>query len=104
MTYAIVYNVTTLVSHEVAGKWLQWLKNIHNPAIIETGCFSKVIIHKVLGVDETEGLTYAVQYFSENYELFKKYRSLFEKQYQQTHQAQWGEKALSFSSILEIVH
>ncbi len=104
MPPAIVYNITTLVAHEITGSWLQWLKEVHNPAIIETGCFSKVVVHKMLGADETDGLTFAVQYFSENIELFEKYRSSFEKQHQQAHRAQWGEKALSFSSVLEIVH
>ena len=49
--------------------WLQWLKEEHIPDIINTGCFTHATILQLLETDDSEGPTYAVQYFAESKSL-----------------------------------
>ena len=66
----IVYNVTIKISHSIHHDWLQWLKEEHIPDVINTGCFTHAVILRLMEVDDTEGPTYAVQYFAESKGLY----------------------------------
>jgi len=56
-----IYNVTINISEEAHQKWLQWMKEIHIPEVMQTGYFVDNQILKVLYVED-EGHTYSVQY------------------------------------------
>jgi hypothetical protein len=100
----IVYNVTVKVEHAIASQWLQWLKEEHIPAMISTGCFKRAEIFRLLEVDDTEGPTYAVQYFADNYELLTLYIEKFAGEMRNSGQLKWGDKFVAFRSVLEVVH
>jgi len=36
-----IYNVTIKVDHSIAIEWLEWLKSVHIPEVIATGCFTE---------------------------------------------------------------
>jgi hypothetical protein len=42
------------------------MKEEHVPRVMETGCFIDHKMYRVLQEDETEGITYAFQYFANN--------------------------------------
>ena len=69
----IVYNVTIKITNAIHTDWLQWLQEEHIPDIIQTGCFTHALILKLMEVDDTEGPTYAVQYFAESKGLYNNY-------------------------------
>jgi hypothetical protein len=62
----IVYNVTVKIDLSVHDLWLRWMKEEHVPRVMETGCFVGHKMYRVLQEDETEGITYAFQYFANN--------------------------------------
>ena len=62
----IIYNITIKVQPSIKNDWLQWLQNEHIPGMIQTGCFTKATILHLLEIDDSEGPTYAVQYFAES--------------------------------------
>ncbi|MBN8879537.1 MAG: DUF4286 family protein [Sphingobacteriales bacterium] len=101
---AIVYNVTTKVAEPVADKWLQWMKEEHIPDIIGTGCFTHAVILRLIEVDETEGPTYAVQFFSESKALYNRYIENFSEEKRKTALAKWGSNVISFRSVLQVVN
>ena len=35
----IVYNVTCNVENPMASEWLEWMKTVHIPEVMATGCF-----------------------------------------------------------------
>lgn len=100
----IVYNVTTKVTHTIASDWLQWMKDEYIPAMVATGCFTSGRILQLLEADDTEGLTYAIQYTTESEKLYNQYISIFAEKIKQTAFTKWGDQFISFSSVLKVVH
>jgi hypothetical protein len=99
----IVYNVTVKVHTSIQDKWLTWLKEIHIPEILKTECFTHYKILQLLEIDNTEGNTYAIQYFAESKAAYNRYvekyaTTLREKSYQQ-----WGDKFIAFRTVMQIV-
>ena len=56
-----IYNVTVSIEKSLAEDWLNWMKTIHVPDVLNTGHFIENKICKVMNVDD-EGATYSVQY------------------------------------------
>ncbi|SDG40947.1 DUF4286 family protein [Psychroflexus sediminis] len=99
----LIYNVTTNVEEDVHDEWVEWMKNIHIPAMSQTGKFKKATMSRVDVVESMGGITYSVQYrvedkatleryFEEDFEQMKKQTKLFEG------------KFVSFRTEMEIVH
>ena len=55
-----IYNVTVNIDEGSDQEWLLWMREIHIPDVLKTGCFTGSRILKVLGVDDT-GHTYSIQ-------------------------------------------
>jgi Domain of unknown function (DUF4286) len=99
----ILYNVTIKVHNSIHYEWLQWLKENHVPDIMQTECFSNFKILRLLEIDETEGPTYAIQYFAESKALYNLYIEKFSKQMRDNSFAKWGDKFIAFRSVMQIV-
>lgn len=99
----IIYNVTTKVAQSIAGEWLQWLKEEHIPAMVNTGCFTGATILELLESDNSEGPTYAVQYKAESKALYNRYIELFADGMRQQSFQTWGDLFISFRTVMMIV-
>lgn len=99
----LIYNVTTNIEESVHDEWVEWMKNIHIPAMLQTGKFKSATMSRVDVVESMGGITYSVQYkiqnkatlelyFEEDAERLKKQTKLFEG------------KFVSFRTEMEIVH
>jgi Domain of unknown function (DUF4286) len=100
----IIYNVTIKVDHSIAVSWLQWLKEEHIPDIIATGCFTHATILHLLEADDTEGITYAVQYHAESKALYNQYIEQFSDEMRKKGIDKWGNKFIAFRSVMQLVH
>ena len=100
----IVYNVTIKVTHAIHTDWLQWLQSEHIPAIIKTGCFTKAIILQLMEVDDSEGPTYAVQYFAESKGLYNNYIENHSVEMRQKSFDKWGDQFIAFRSIMKVIN
>ena len=100
----IIYNVTTKVDHSIAAAWLRWIKEEHIPDLIATGCFTHAAVLHLLEVDDSEGQTYAVQYHAESKVLYNKYIEKFSAGMRKKVHDKWGNKIISFRSLMEVVH
>ncbi len=100
----ILYNVTIKVDWYIHKEWLQWMKEVNIPDMMETGFFIDYRMVRLLRVDETDGPTYAVQY---NAHSIDQYNMFLEKhldiQYQKESN-KWGNQFISFSTIMEVVY
>ncbi len=54
-------------------EWLQWMQDIYIPKIISTGCFEKHQFVQLMKIDETEGPTFATQYFAQTLGDYNRY-------------------------------
>ncbi|HMJ46191.1 MAG TPA: DUF4286 family protein [Ferruginibacter sp.] len=100
----IIYNVTIQIEKESADEWLRWLMEEHIPEIVNTGCFTDTKVLKLLDTDESEGLTYAVQYFAENIQNYNSYSENFAHLMRQKSFDKWGNKFIAFRSLMEVVN
>lgn len=100
----IVYNVTIKVSYAIADEWLQWLKQEHIADVVATGCFTKATILQLLEVDDSEGPTYAVQYFAESKSLYNLYIEKYAAHMRQKGFDKWGDKFIAFRSVMQVIH
>lgn len=100
----IVYNVTTKVDHSIADAWLHWLKEEHIPDLIATGCFIHAVILRLKEVDDSEGPTYAVQYHAENETGYNRYIEEFANIMRKKATDKWGNKFISFRTVMTTVN
>lgn len=100
----IVYNVTIKVDESIAAEWIYWLNEDHIPAIIKTGCFTNANVLRLLEVDDSEGPTYAVQYFTDNLTQYQLYIDNHAARMRQMSFDKWGNKFIAFRSVMEVVN
>ena len=98
----IIYNVTCSVEPSVSEDWLKWMKETHIPDVMESGFFKTVQINKVLS-EKGEGETYAIQYFCERMKDLHNYQVNFASALQKKHTDKYGEKVVSFRTLLEVI-
>ncbi len=98
----IIYNVTVNIENDVKEEWLNWMKTIHVPEVMQTGYFIENMICKVL-VDETQGTTYSVQYTCDNVTIYEEYKRLHAPKFQKEIADKYGSKLVAFRTLLEIV-
>jgi hypothetical protein len=98
----IVYNVTVKVTTEIANDWRVWMLREHIPEVIATQCFEHANMFRVLDIDDTEGPTFCIQYFTTDMEKYDYYIATYAPELRQKTIEKWGEKALAFRSLMEL--
>jgi hypothetical protein len=99
-----IYNVTTHVHWSIHEDWVQWMQQQHMPDMIATGCFEKYQLVRLLETDETEGPTYAVQYFSHTKDDITRYTEIHAPQLREESLKKWGDKFIAFRSLMQVVN
>lgn len=99
----ILYNITYMVAHAIHEDWLVWMKTIHIPEIMSSGLFERNQMFKLLEVDEQEGLTYAVQFYTSSIENYNSYITNYAPALRLQANQKWGDQVLGYRTIMEIV-
>ena len=99
-----IYNVTVQVDKGIAEQWLNWLLSEHIPELLSTGCFSNYQLVKLLDVDESEAITYAIQYYSASRELIDKYLNEHAADMRNKTVAKWNDRFVAFRTIMEVIN
>lgn len=100
----IMYNVTVKVEPSIAGEWLKWINEEHIPEVINTGCFTKATLLKLLEVDDSDGPTYAIQYLAESKSRYNLYIDTFADTMRDKSFEKWGNKFIAFRSVMQFVN
>lgn len=100
----IIYNVTTKVDSVIQHQWLKWLKEEHIAEMINTGCFTKAHILRLLETDDSDGPTYAIQYYAESKALYNLYIEKFAGIMRQKSIDKWGGQFIAFRSVMQVVN
>ena len=97
-----VYNITFNVEPPIESEWLKWMKNEHILDILGTQHFTE---HRLLRLinehPDASGTTYAVQFTATNIAHVQQYLSNQGTILQDELRAKFGEKVLSFTTLLE---
>ncbi len=100
----LIYNVTSHVKHNISADWLNWMKTEHIPEVMSTGMFTHHQLVKVLETDETDGLTFAIQYFCNTKEQYEQYISQYAPVLRQKAFQRWGNQFIAFRSLMEVIN
>jgi hypothetical protein len=97
-----IYNVTINVRESIHDEWLNWMKETHIPAMLDTGKFTKALMSKVMVEEPMGGITYSVQYTLENKnELERYYKN--DAEGLRKGSKQFGDKALAFRTEMQVI-
>lgn len=99
----ILYNVTINIDDDVHDEWLQWMKEVHIPDVMNTGYFLENRICKIMAESEG-GVSYAIQYLCKNMEDLEDYQEKHAPRLQQEHTDRYAGKFAAFRTLLEVVH
>lgn len=98
-----LYNVTLKVDTTINAEWLTWMKEIHIPEVIATGCFSDYKMLQLLELDDKDGITYAVQYFAPAEKHYRDYIAQHAPKLRDDGIKLWGDKVVSFRTLMKII-
>lgn len=99
----LLYNVTVKVDTNFANDWLSWMRAKHIPDVLATGKFNGYKLCRLLNQDESDGITYAVQYFCSNLDDYNEYQTHFAPLLQSEHFLRYREHAVAFRTLLEVL-
>ncbi|MEO9534178.1 MAG: DUF4286 family protein [Crocinitomicaceae bacterium] len=97
----IIYNVTVNIDDDHHEDWLNWMKSVHIPDVLNTGMFLEARLSKILA-EEQGGKSYSIQYLCENQEALDRYQSEFAPRLQEEHTKRYGGKFVAFRTLLRL--
>ena len=100
----LMYNVTTGVDKQIEQEWLIWMKEVHIPEVMKTKMFVGYRIYKVLTADQEDTVSYAIQYQAKSISQIEQYLDKFAPALREEVKKKFGDKAVSFRSLLEEVN
>jgi len=99
----LIYNVTVNVEESIERQWMQWMKDIYIPEMLQTNLFTKARILRVMVEEEMGGITYSVQYYVKNKESLEKYYAEHSEAFRNKELDKFVDKFVSFSTELEVI-
>jgi hypothetical protein len=100
----ILYNVTVNVENDVREEWVEWMKSVHIPDVLQTGYFSGHTFLKLLNEEAGgSGTTYAVQYHCPSLAHLQRYLEQEAPRLQREHIERYKGKFVAFRTFLETV-
>lgn len=99
----VLYNVTVKVEYEILDEWQNWMKQKHIPDVMKTGIFINNYFYKLLELDESDGVTFAIQYICETMNDLMNYQNKFAESLQKEHTERFEGKFVAFRTIMKSV-
>jgi len=98
----IIFNDTVIVEQAIHQTWLKWMQEIYIPAVMATGHFNS---YQVLNVIDSpnEGVTYCVQYQTDNIKRFNDFYTEHLHRLQEIHNQQFENQFVLFNTLMRTV-
>ena len=98
----ILYNVTVNIDSNFHLDWTEWMKEVHIPEVMATGCFKDARLSRIQG-EEEGGMTFSIMYFAPSQELYDKYLTNFAPRLQEEHARRYQGKFAAFRTVLDVI-
>ena len=99
----IVYSVTVKIDLDVHDDWLDWMKSVHIPEVLNTKKFVDHRMLRILADDEQDGINYNVQYRALSMSDYFDYLNNHAPQLQKEHTERYKDKFVAFRTLLREV-
>jgi hypothetical protein len=100
----IVYNVTIKIDPDIEAEWVSWQIKEHIPEVLATGLFIEHKFFRLLEQEETDGITYVIQYYASSIADYKKYIEEFAAGLRKKAFDKWQNQFIAFRTVMEIVN
>ena len=98
----IIFNDTVIVEEAVHQKWLKWMQDVHIPAVMATGYFTKYQILNVID-SPNEGVTFCIQYYTDSIEKFNHFYNKHLHILQESHNKEFENQFVIFNTLMRTV-
>jgi len=98
----LIYNVTVQVEDSIREEWLTWMRSVHIPEVLDTGCFLEAKISQI-HAEDVGGVSYSIQYLSPSKQALERYQQDFAPTLQQKHTLRYEGKFVAFRTILSLI-
>lgn len=99
----ILYNITFKIEHEIHEGWVRFMKIAYIPKMMDTGKFIEHKLCRVLGVDEEDGITYALQFLCPNMVTYQLFQEKDAYKIQKEHALKYQNQYVSFSTTMKVI-
>jgi hypothetical protein len=96
----IIYSVTITIDAAIEQEWLDWMRRVHVPDVLRTGCFSKCQIHRIVDAAHPEP-AYVLQYRCASLDEYHRYRDNFAPALQKDHTERYAGRFRGSRQVLE---
>lgn len=98
----VLYNVTVSIDREIEHEWLDWMRQLHIPQVMATGCFQECRISKIQG-EEDGGSAYSCLYLAPSSDKLDEYHAKYAEALQEDHAQRYGGKFAAFRTNLTVI-
>lgn len=99
----LLYNVTVGIDRDSEEEWLQYMREKHIQAVLDTGLFTGYKLYKVLHDQDEDTISYSVQYFANTIEDVQQYLETFAPALIEEHRQRFNNRHVAFRTLLEEV-
>ena len=99
----ILYNITFNVSPDIEQDFINWMKDIHIPEVMDTGMFLEHKFFRLLHESEDGSTNYCIQYFTESMAQMIDYEKEHAAVLRTKTHGRYGDKVVAFRTLLETI-
>jgi hypothetical protein len=96
----VCYNVTVQIDPMVSADWMDWMKKIHIPEVMNTGKFVSARMYR-LNDDEQTAPTFVMQYTCLTMKDLEHYQKHFAPKLQEEHKLRYADKYVAFRTVMQ---
>ena len=96
----IMYTVSITIEAGIEREWLDWMRRVHVPDVLRTGCFVGSTIYRLVEPKRDEP-TYTIQYQCSSVGEYQRYRDKFAPSLQKEHSDRFSGRFRASRQILE---
>lgn len=96
----ILYNITYNIEKDIEADWLNWMKVVHIPKMLNTGYFSSVKLFRLLNIED-EGSTFSLQLMSNTIEQIQEFLDKSAHTLANEHNLRYKNKHVAFQTVLQ---
>jgi len=100
----LLYNVTVGIDQNSEQEWLQYMKETHIKAIMDTGMFVSHKMYKVLHDSEDGTISYSIQYFAKDINAIQHYLEHLAPALVEEHSKKFHNRHVTFMTLLEEIN
>ena len=96
----IIYSVAVTIEVPIEREWLDWMRRLHIPEVVRTGCFKDAIIYRRVE-PKSDDPTYVIQYRCASLADYQRYADVFAPALQKQHSDRFSGRFRAAREILE---